>query len=74
MLNLGNRIDLKRSHINIASPSATYYAWKNIKKLYNKIFNKSAPAWSEKFTLYDGSYFILDIQGYFEALSKYNYW
>ena len=74
MLNLANRIDLKRSHINIASPNATYYAWKNIKKLYNKIFNKSGPAWSEKFTLSDGSYFILDIQGYPEALSKYNCW
>ena len=30
----------------------------------------SAPAWNQKFELPDGSYFILDIQNYFEYVLK----
>ena len=32
----------------------------------------SAPTWNEKFDLPDGSYFVSDIQGYFEYIIKNN--
>ena len=32
----------------------------------------SAPTWNEKFELPDGSYFVSDIQGYFEYIIKNN--
>ena len=44
-----------------------YYTWKNMKKSYKKNkFKTSAPTWSEKFELRDGSYSIPDIRHYFE--------
>ena len=48
-----------------------YYTWKNVEKSYkNNKFKISAPTWNEEFGLPDGSYFISDIQGYFEYILK----
>ena len=46
-----------------------YYTWKNIKTEYNNSkFEIAAPTWNETFDLPDGSYFIDDIQDYFEFM------
>ena len=48
-----------------------YYTWKNIKSSYNNNkFKISAPRWSDKFELPDGSCSISDIQYYFEYILK----
>ena len=48
-----------------------YYTSKNIKSSYkNNKFKISAPTWSNKFELPDGSYSISDIQNYFEYILK----
>ena len=45
--------------------------WKKIKSSYNNNkFKTSAPTWSEKFELPDGSYLISDIRDYFEYILK----
>ena len=44
---------------------------KNIKSSYkNNKFKISAPTWNDKFKLPDGSYFVSDIQDYFEYIFK----
>ena len=61
-----------RKHKYIVLPNLSiYYTWKNIKKSYksNK-YKISAPAWNEEFEVPDGSYFISDIQDYFEYVLK----
>ena len=72
LLNLTNKIDLRRKDKYIASWNLNiYYSWKNIKKWYNSNkFKISAPTWNEEFELHDGSYFIPDIQDYFEYILK----
>ena len=72
LLNLTDKINLKRSDKYVAlSNLSIYYTWKNIKKSYkNNKFKISAPTWNEEFGLPDGSYFISDIQGYFEYILK----
>ena len=72
LLNLTDKIDLKRKDKYIAlSNLSIYYTWKNIKKSYkNNKFKISAPTWTEEFELHDGSYFISDIQDYFEHILK----
>ena len=48
-----------------------YHAWKNIKKSFkNNKFKISAPTWNEKLELPDGSYYVSDIQNYFEHIIK----
>ena len=48
-----------------------YYTWKNIKSAYNNNkFKISAPTWNDEFDLPDGSYWISDIQDYFEFIIK----
>ena len=48
-----------------------YYTWKNIKSEYNNNkFKISAPTWNDTFNLPDGSYFLADIQNYFEYIIK----
>ena len=48
-----------------------YYTWKNVKSIYkNNKFKISAPTWSQKFDLPDGSYNIPEIQDYFEYIIK----
>ena len=48
-----------------------YYAWKNIKSLNNNNkFKISAPTWNDEFDLPNGSYYISDIQDYFQYIIK----
>ena len=72
MLKLTNKLDLRRGQKTVAlSNLSIYYMWKNIKSSYNNNkFKISAPTWSEKFNLPDGSYSIPDIQGCFKYILK----
>ena len=72
LLNLSNKINLKRKDKSVALSKLTiYYTWKNIKKSYkNNKFKISAPTWNEEFELPDGSYSASDIQDYFEYILK----
>ena len=65
-------INLKRRDKCVALWNLSiYYTCKNTKKSYkNNKFKISAPSWNEKFELPDGSYFVLDIQDYFEYILK----
>ena len=71
-LKLTDKLDLRRGQKTVAlSNLSIYYTWKNIKSSYNNNkFKISAPTWSEKFELPDGSYSISDIQDYFEYILK----
>ena len=73
LLNLTDKINLKRNDKYVApSNLSIYYTWKNIKKSYkNNKFKTSAPTQNEKFELTGGSYFIPDIQDYFEYLKNH---
>ena len=70
LLNLSNKINLKRSDKCVAlSNLSIYYTWKNIKKSYeNNEFKTTAPRWNEKFELPDRSYSVSDIQDYFKYI------
>ena len=72
VLRLTDKLDLRRGQKSIAlSNFSIYYTWKNIKSSYNNNkFKISAPTWSDKFELPDGSYLISDIQDYFEYILK----
>ena len=72
LLNLSDKINLKRSDKYVALSSLSiYYAWKNIKKSYkNNEFKISAPTWNQELALSDGSYSVSDIQEYFEYILK----
>ena len=72
------KLDLTDKH-NLENPNknmvlanlSIYYAWKNIKSEYsNNKLKISAPTWNHTFDLPDGSYFIADIQTYFEFFIK----
>ena len=69
-LKLSNKLDLRLGEKVIAlSNLSIYYTWKNIKSSYNNNkFKISAPTWSDKFELPDGSYSISDIQDYIEYI------
>ena len=60
LLNLADKIDLKRKNKYIALLSLSiYYTWKNIKKSYkNNKFKISVPTWNEEFELPDKTYSI----------------
>ena len=64
LLNLLDKIDLKRSDKYVAlSTLSIYYTWKNItKSCKNDKFKISALTWNEEFELPDGSYSVSDIQ------------
>ena len=48
-----------------------HYTWNDIKSSYNNNkFKISSPTQNEEFTLPDGSYFISDIQDYFQYIFK----
>ena len=67
LLNLTNKINLKRRDKYVAlSNLSVYYPWKNKKSYKNNKFKRSAQTWNEKFELPDGSYSVSDIQDYFE--------
>ena len=67
-LKLTDKLDLGRGQKTVAlSNLSIYYTWKNVKSSYNNNkFKISAPTWSEKFELPNGSYSVSDIQDYFE--------
>ena len=63
--------NLKKPNKNIALVNLSIYCtWKNIKSAYNTKFKIFAPTWNDKFNLSDGSYYISDIQDYFEYIIK----
>ena len=70
ILKLTNKLDLRIGEKIIAlSNLSIYCTWKNIKSSYNNNkFKTSAPTWSDKFELPDGSYSVSDIQDYFEYI------
>ena len=67
-----DKLDLKNPNKNMVLANLSiYYTWKNVKSIYkNNKFKTSAPMWSQKFDLPDGSYNILEIQDYFEYIIK----
>ena len=71
-LKLADKLDLRIGETVIAlSNLSIYYTWKKIKSSYNNHkFKISAPTWNGEFTLPDGSYSVLDIQGYFKYILK----
>ena len=70
--NLIDKLDLRNHNKNMAlSNLSIYYTWKNVKSIYkNNKLKISAPTWSQKFDLPDGSYNIPEIQDYFENIIK----
>ena len=70
--NLIDKLDLRNPNKNLALGNLSiYYTWKNFKSTYqNNRFKISAPTWSQKFDLPDGSYNIPEIQDYFEYIIK----
>ena len=72
ILKLTDKLDWKRGEKIIAlSNLSNYYTWKNIRSSYtNNKFEISAPTWNDKIELLDGSYFVSDIQDYFEYILK----
>ena len=67
LINLSDKVNLKRSDKYIALPNLSiYYIWKNIKKsCKNNKFKISDSTWNEVFELPDRSYSVSDIQDYF---------
>ena len=72
LLNLTDKINLKRSDKYVVlSSRSIYYTWKNIEMSYkNNKFRILAPTWNEEYELRGGSYFVSDIQDYFEYILK----
>ena len=71
-LDLTDKLSLKNLNKNMALVNLSiYYTGKNIKSEYNNNkFKISAPFWNDTFDLPNGSYFIADIQDYFEFIIK----
>ena len=69
-LKLTNKLDLRIGEKVIAlSNLSIYYTWRKIKSSYNNNkFKISTPTWNYKFELPDGSYYVSDIQDYFEPI------
>ena len=65
-----NKLDLRMGEKVIAlSNLRICYTWKNIKSSYNNNkFEISEPTWNDELELPDRSYFISDIQDYFEYI------
>ena len=72
LLSLTDKINLKRSDKYVAlSTLAFYCTWENMKKTFeNNKFKIPAPTWNEEFELLDVSYYVLDLQDYFEYILK----
>ena len=71
LLNLTERIDLRKDKYIALSNLSIYCTWKNIKKSHNSNkFKISTPTWNEEVELPDGSYSISIIQDYFEYIFK----
>ena len=57
LLNLSNKINLKKSDKYVTLSNLSIYTWENIKKSYkNNKFNRSVLTLHKKFELLDGSY------------------
>ena len=71
-LDLTDKLNLKNPNKNMALINfSIYYTWKNIKSEYNNNkFKILAPTWDDTFDLFDGSYSISNIWGYFEFIIK----
>ena len=71
-LDLTDKLSLKNPNKNMALANLSiYYTWKNIKSEYNNNkFKISAPTWNETFDLPDGSYYVANIEDYFEFIIK----
>ena len=67
-LSLADKLNLKNPNKNIVLGNLSIcYTWKIIKSVYNNNkFKTSAPTWKDTFDLPDSSYFVVDIQDYFE--------
>ena len=67
-LTLTDKLNLKDPSKNMALANLSiYYTWRIIKLAYNNNkFQISAPTWNDEFDLLYGSYFVSDIQDYFE--------
>ena len=67
-----DKLDLKTPNKNMALDSLSiYYTWENVKSTYNNNKCKiSAPTWSERFDLPDGSYNVPKIQDYIDYIIK----
>ena len=72
VLKLTDKLNLRTGEkITALSNLSIYYIWKHIKSSYsNNKFKISVPTWNDKFELPDGSYFISNIQDYFEYILK----
>ena len=72
LLNLSNKIDLKRKDKYVAlSNLSIYFTQKNIKMSHkNHRFKILPPTWNDKFDSPDGSYSAPHIQDYFEYIIK----
>ena len=72
VLKLTDKLNLRTGEkITALSNLSIYYIWKHIKGSYNNNkFKISVPTWNDKFELPDGSYFISNIQDYFEYILK----
>ena len=71
ILNLNDKLDLRRGEKIIASSNlSSYYTWRNIKNSYNNSnFKIFVPTWNDKLELPDGSFSVSDIHGYSPELS-----
>ena len=71
-LSVADKLNLKNPNKKIGLGNLSiYYTWKNSKSAYsNNKFAISAPTWNDTFDLPDGSYFIADIQDYFEFIIR----
>ena len=67
-----DKLSLKNPSKNMELANLSiYYTWKNIKSEFNdNKFKIHAPTCNDTFTLYDGSYYISDIQYHFEYIIK----
>ena len=72
MYQFTDKLNLKYPNKNMALANLSiYYTWKDIKSEYNNNEYKiSAPTWNDEFDLPDGSYYVSDIQVYFEYIIK----
>ena len=71
LLNLLDTTNFKTSDEYVGlSNLSIFYTWKNIKKSNKNEKFKISPPWNEQFELPAESYFVLNIQNYFEYILK----
>ena len=71
LLNLLDKTNFKTSDKYVGlSNLSIFYTWKNIKKSNKNKKFKISPPWNKQLELPDESYFVLNIQNYFEYILK----